>query len=87
MKKALIIFAVMAFSFAANAQSKKDSIPVIPADSVKVISKNDLERFIKELRDNVSVNQYDVLKPQETIQQLYLWIIREYNKPTTNKKK
>lgn len=83
MKKLLIILA-MALSFTGNAQVKKDSVnkplPTLPApaDSVKILSKTDLEEFIKFLRDKTSVNYYESLRPQEAIQQLYFWFLNKY---------
>lgn len=83
MKKLLIILA-LAFSFTADAQVKKDSVnkplPTLPApaDSVKILSKTDLEEFIKFLRDKTSVNYYESLRPQEAIQQLYFWFLNKY---------
>lgn len=91
MKKSLIILA-LTFSFTANAQVKKDSVnkplPTLPApaDSVKILSKTDLEEFIKFLRDKTSVNYYESLRPHEAIQQLYFWFLNKYYEEEEQKK-
>lgn len=93
MKKGLIILAVLTFSFSTNAQVKKDSVnkplPTLPApaDSVKILSKVDLEEFIKFLRDKTSVNYYESLRPQEAIQQLYFWFLNKYYAEEKKEKK
>lgn len=82
----MALFIVLSFSV--QAQSKKDSVaPVItvPADSVKIISKADLEQYIKFMRDNISVNGYETMKPHEVIQQLYFWYLKEYATPPKKK--
>lgn len=83
MKKLLTVF-LISIAISASAQTKKDTLlpPLkFPPDSAKILSKNDLEKFIKFFRDNFSVTYYDGVKPQEVIQQLYTWFIKEYNTP------
>lgn len=90
MKQLLMaLFIVLSFSAQAQ-QSKKDSLQTqitLPADSVKIISKEDLEKYIKFIRENISVNGYDAMKPHEVIQQLYFWFVKEYSTAQQPKKK
>lgn len=87
MKKLLTVLFI-AIAMSASAQTKKDSLPPVkePADSVKILSKNDLANFVKFFRDNFSVTYYEGVKPVEVIQQLYSWYIKEYNTPPAKKK-
>lgn len=95
MKKALLVTAIIFISFNiyGQAPAKKDSIPPAaqavqnePADSLKIISRNDLEEFVKYTRENISVSNYEKMNPVETIRFLYLWILQKNGQTKPGKK-
>lgn len=75
MKYLLTLLLLLSFTFV-NAQTQQPQVN-LPPDTVKVLSKTDLVNFITFVRKNVSAEDYDNMKPLETINQLYMWFARE----------
>ena len=52
----------------------------MPPDSVAIISIRDITNFFKWLRENVSVANYEKMKPEDTLSELINFAIKEYDK-------
>ncbi len=87
MKKTILVLVISFIALSLSAQ-KKDSIPAVqkePTPAEKILSRNDLEAFIKYMRENISVAAYENMKPTEVVNFLWQWYIAEYNKQKPKK--
>lgn len=81
MKALLIFFIVLIIGITCHGQQAQDSSKVkMPPDSLSIISIRDVSVFFKWLRENISVSNYEKLKPEDLLNELVNWSLIEYGK-------
>lgn len=79
MKKTICI--LLTFIIMISVQAQKDEPKIVPPpDSVAFVSAVDLNAFLVWLPENITVSEYNKLKPENVISLFYRWAVAEWNK-------